>query len=77
VALGAPLSLEAYASGVIGEDDPGPPEDVSFGIGDEEDEVVEELEEGGEDDGERGRGRGRGARGSDSVGPDVTRAHEP
>lgn len=40
-----PLSLEAYERGVIGEDDPGPPEDVSFGIGDEEDEVVEELEE--------------------------------
>ncbi|MCX4241075.1 M15 family metallopeptidase [Paraliomyxa miuraensis] len=40
-----PLSLEAYGSGVIGEDDPGPPEeDVSFGIGDEVD-VIEEFEE--------------------------------
>lgn len=41
-----PLSLEAHQSGVIGEDDPGPP-DVSFAIGEEEPDVVEDLEDGG------------------------------
>lgn len=41
-----PLSLEAYQSGVIAEDDEGPPEeDVSFGIGDEEPDAIEEEDE--------------------------------
>jgi hypothetical protein len=42
-----PLSLEAYQSGVIGPDDPGPPEDdVSFDIGDEESALeVDDLDE--------------------------------
>ncbi|MCA9709740.1 MAG: D-alanyl-D-alanine carboxypeptidase family protein [Myxococcales bacterium] len=44
-----PLSLEAYENGVVGEDDPGPPEDVSFGVGEEED-VVEELDGDGDED---------------------------
>jgi D-alanyl-D-alanine carboxypeptidase len=41
-----PLSLEAYGSGEIGPNDPGPPEDdVSFGIGDEEPDVIEDVGE--------------------------------
>jgi D-alanyl-D-alanine carboxypeptidase len=40
-----PLSLEAYQRGEIGEDDPGPPEEhVSFGIGEEEPDVTEDVE---------------------------------
>jgi len=40
-----PVSLPAHRSGVIGDDDPGPPEeDVSFGIGDEELDVLEDDE---------------------------------
>lgn len=46
-----PLSLEAYQSGVIGESDPGPPEDdVSFGVGELEDEFMEDVEAFEDDD---------------------------
>lgn len=40
-----PLSIVAYQSGVIAEDDPGPPEDdVSFAIDGEEPDVIEDVE---------------------------------
>lgn len=46
-----PLSLEAFESGVIGPDDPGPPEDmVSFDLSDEESAIeTEDLEEFADD----------------------------
>jgi hypothetical protein len=46
-----PMSLEAYRSGKLEEDDPGSPEeDVSFGIGDVEVEAVEEEDESWEEE---------------------------
>lgn len=44
-----PVSLEAYKSGEIPEDDEGPPEEeVHFGVGDFEDEYIEDFESFGE-----------------------------
>lgn len=42
-----PLSLEAYGSGVVEADDPGPPEEaVSFGVGDEDEDEEAVIEDG-------------------------------